>query len=290
MDLSVIIVSYNVSSLLKDCLRSVYEAFTGIKGEIFVVDNNSTDDSCSMIRHEYPEVILISNMINKGYASANNQALALARGRYVLLLNPDTIVGKTCFTRCIDFMDNHKDGGALGVRMEDANGIFLPESKRALPSLSSAFFKSFGFSYLFPDSEIFNRYYLSSVGNYETARTEVIAGAFMFIRREILEKTGYLDEDYFMYGEDIDLSYKILKAGYSNYYCPEIVITHLKGRSTGKNSYDDISHFYKAMRIYVRKRHKEGIFPCCKGLLLTGIFFREGLALTNRFLRITFNK
>lgn len=285
MDLSVIIVSYNVSDLLRNCLRSVYKACENIDSEIFVIDNNSSDDSYSMIRREYPGIILISNPVNAGYAAANNQALRIARGKYALLLNPDTLVNMNSFALCINFMNSHIDAGALGVKMTDGAGLYLPESKRTLPSLSSTFSKSFGLSRLFPDSKKFNSYYLTSVGNDETARTEVISGAFMFIRKEILGKTGLLDEDYFMYGEDIDLSYRILKAGYHNYYYPSVEITHFKGRSTARDNYEDILFFYKAMKIYVRKRSEEGVFTCPR-LIITGIIFRESFALFNRFLKI----
>jgi GT2 family glycosyltransferase len=184
-------------------------------------------------------------------------------------------------------MDSHPDAGALGVKMINGEGEFLPESKRSLPSVGSAFFKSFGFSSLFPRSALFNRYYLTSVGKDETARTEVISGAYMFIRREVLDKTGLLDEDYFMYGEDIDLSYRILKAGYFNYYFPEVIITHYKGCSTPRNHYNDILNFYSAMRIYLRKRSAEGEFRYSSYLMTAGIIMRKSLAVLNRFLKIS---
>ncbi|MBK9390616.1 MAG: glycosyltransferase family 2 protein [Bacteroidetes bacterium] len=290
MDLSVVIVSYNVSGYLKACLESVIQATEFIDAEIFVVDNNSSDDSCSMVSSEFPGVTLIRNNTNTGYAAANNQALKLCRGRYVLLLNPDTIVMANTFTKCIGFMDSHIDAGALGVKMTDGDGIYLPESKRSLPSVSSAFFKSFGLSFLFPESKLFNKYYLLTVGNDETAETEVIAGAFMLIRKNVLDITGLLDEDFFMYGEDIDMSYRIIQAGFRNYYFPETNITHYKGRSTPRDNYKDILDFYKAMRIYVRKRRTEGLFRFSHFILDTGIFFRETLALFNRFLTLKFRR
>lgn len=285
MDLSVIIVSYNVSEYLRLCLTAVEKARKSIDCEIFVVDNNSVDNSCSMVKMEFPDVILIANKTNAGYAVANNQAIKLASGKYTLLLNPDTIVEEEAFIRCIGFMESHTDAGALGVKMVNGEGEFLPESKRALPSVASAFFKSFGLSYLFPHSEVINRYYLPVKGCDETAKSEVISGAFMFIRRETLNITGLLDEDYFMYGEDIDLSYRILKAGYLNYYFPEVTITHFKGCSTPRHSYDDIFNFYNAMRIYVRKRYATGKFRCVSYILLSGITIRETFALGNRFFK-----
>jgi GT2 family glycosyltransferase len=243
-----------------------------------------------MITEEFPDVRLIRNKTNAGYSVANNQAIRLSCGRYILLLNPDTLVEKETFIRCLRFMDSHPDAGALGVKMINGDGEFLPESKRSLPSFGSAFFKSFGFSDLFPMSKVFNRYYLSAVGIDEMAKTEVIAGAFMFIRRNILDITGLLDEDFFMYGEDIDLSYRIMKAGYSNYYYPEVKIIHFKGCSTPRHNYEDLFNFYNAMRIYVRKRSAEGKFRFCLYILLAGIYFRESIALLNRFLKLVISR
>jgi len=290
MDLTIVIVNYNVCYLLRQCLKSVSKASIGIDCEIYVVDNNSSDASCSMISEEFPEVRLISNTFNAGYSYANNQALRLARGKYVLLLNPDTIIDNDSLYKCLRFMESHADAGAMGVKMVNGDGEYLPESKRSFPSMSSAFFKSFGFSYLFPVSRIFNRYYLMSVGTEETSKTEVISGAFMLIRKEVLSVIGLLDEDFFMYGEDIDLSYRIVEAGFSNYYFPEVEITHFKGCSTPRDNYYDLIHFYKAMRTYVRKRYSEGKFRYSYLLLISGIYLREILALINRFIGINVEK
>jgi len=287
MELSVIIVSYNVREYLKNCLYSAIKACVEIKGEIFVVDNNSGDGSVEMVRNEFPEVIIISNTVNKGFSAANNQAIKQAVGQYILLLNPDTLVEEDSFSKCLAFMKNHPDAGALGVRMVNGQGRFLPESKRSLPTPATAFFKTFGFSSLFPGSRLFNRYYLPQVDCTETSVTEVIAGAFMFIRREALLKSGLPDEDFFMYGEDIDLSFRILQAGYQNYYFPEVQIIHFKGKSTSRDSYNDIFNFYNAMRIYSGKRHKEK-FSILYFLIIPAIYFREGLSIISRFLRINF--
>lgn len=289
MDLTVIIVSYNVADHLRKCLITVNKASQGIDCEIYVVDNNSDDNSCAMVKEEFPQYYLIKNQTNAGFSVANNQAIRLARGRYILLLNPDTIIEEEAFIKCIRFMDSHNDAGALGVKMVNGDGEFLPESKRALPSSGSAFFKSFGLSYLFPESKVLNRYYLPTIDIDETAKSEVIAGAFMFIRSETLKKTGLLDEDYFLYGEDIDLSYRILESGYFNYYFPEVKIIHFKGCSTPRRKYDDIFHFYKAMKIYIGKRTNEGKFRYSAYFIIPGIYLREALALINRFLKIAFN-
>jgi len=290
MELSVIIVSFNVRHFLKQCLHSVKKASENIDCMIFVVDNNSADDSCFMVEQEFPEVILIKNNVNVGFSAANNQAIKLAKGRFVLLLNPDTLVKEDTFSRCINFMNFHPDAGAMGVRMINGEGRFLPESKRALPTPETAFFKTFGLSFLFPESRLFSKYYLPHIDSFETSIAEIISGAFMFIRSQALSKTGLLDEDFFMYGEDIDLSYRLLQAGYNNYYFPEIQIVHFKGKSTGRDNFSDILHFYKAMRIYVRKRSEEGKFNYWRFLIIPSIYFREGLAHLNRFFRIIFHR
>jgi GT2 family glycosyltransferase len=287
MDLSVIIVSYNVREFLKNCLISVKKSSETIECEVFVVDNNSTDSSAEMVRDEFPEVKLIANTVNRGFSAANNQAVLESTGRYVLLLNPDTIVEEDTFSKCIDFMNNHPDAGALGVRMVNGEGRFLPESKRALPKPATAFFKIFGFSFLFPGSRVFNRYYLSHIDCNETSVTEVVAGAFMFINRKALLIAGLPDEDFFMYGEDIDLSYRILRAGFHNYYFPEVQIIHFKGKSTGRNNYSDILNFYSAMRIYSKKRHEEK-FTLLYFLIIPAIYFRQGCSVLIRFFRKNF--
>jgi GT2 family glycosyltransferase len=201
-----------------------------------VVDNDSIDGSVEMVRKQFPEVKLMVNTENVGFSRANNQALKIATGEYQLLLNPDTIVEDDTFRKIVAFMDAHPDAGALGVKMMDGKGKFLPESKRGLPTPSVAFYKIFGLAKLFPKSKRFGRYHLGFLDKEQTHEVEVLSGAFMLLRKEALEKAGLLDEDFFMYGEDIDLSYRITKAGYKNYYYPEARIIHYKGESTKKNS------------------------------------------------------
>lgn len=253
MRLSVIIVSYNVYPFLDNCLRSVQQALDGIDGEIIVVDNASVDRTPQFIHDHFPSVKLISNKENVGFAKANNQGLAICRGEYVLLLNPDTVVSENTFSICIDFMNKHPDAGAIGVRMLDGSGRFLPESKRGLPTLRATFMKMTGIYNLFPKSSFMNSYYKGNIGEMETSRIDVLCGAFMFIRRSTLDKTGPLDESFFMYGEDIDLSYRITKAGYSIYYLPTTNIIHYKGESTRKSSLNYILTFYQAMLIFTNK-------------------------------------
>ena len=279
MKLSIIIVSYNVYPFLDNCLRSVRQALEGLNGEIIVVDNASVDHTVTQLHQHFPDVQVIANRENKGFATANNQAIAIARGEYILLLNPDTIVSGDTFQKCISFMDEHPDAGALGVRMIDGTGRFLPESKRGLPTLSASFMKMTGLYKLFPKSPKWNRYYQGHIAEKETAKIEVLCGAFMFMRRTALERSGYLDEDFFMYGEDIDLSYRITKAGYSIYYFPETSIIHYKGESTKKSSLNYILTFYEAMLIFTDK-HPE--FKGQKLLIKPAIYFHGALQLVRQ--------
>ena len=289
MELSIIIVSYNVKEYLRNCLYSVKRAAEGIEHKVFVVDNNSKDGSPEMVRTEFPGVTLIANSTNRGFSFANNQAVRISSGEYILLLNPDTITGEDTLVKCLKFMEEHPDAGILGVKMVNGEGVFLPESKRALPTPATAFFKVTRLNRLFPSSDLFNRYYLPGINNSETSTVEVIPGAFMFIRREAFSKTGLLDEDYFMYGEDIELSYRMLQTGYKNYYFPEVSITHFKGKSSERNSYSDILHFYRAMRIFSLKRHIEKFSPFYY-LIIPGIWLSEFLALGGRAIRISRSK
>ena len=252
MKLSVIIVNYNVKYFLEQCLHSVRKASAGLACEVFVVDNSSVDGSVQMVEDKFPEVQLIANHDNVGFSKANNQAIRISKGDYVLLLNPDTIVEDDTFTKIISFMDNHGDAGGLGVKMVDGKGKFLPESKRGLPTPIVAFYKIFGFSKLFPKSKTFGQYHLSFLDKDKIHQVDILSGAFMLMRRSALDKTGLLDESYFMYGEDIDLSYRIVKAGYKNYYYPETRIIHYKGESTKKSSVNYVVVFYQAMAIFAK--------------------------------------
>lgn len=253
MRISIIIVSYNVYPFLDNCLRSVRQAMQGMAGEVWVVDNASVDRTPQLVQEHFPEVHLITNSDNKGFAYANNQALKQAIGEYVLLLNPDTVLSGDTLKVCLQFMDAHPDAGAVGVKMLDGSGRYLPESKRGLPTLWSSFMKMSGLYRLFPRSAVWNNYYQGHVGENETAKVEVLTGAFMCIQKKALDKTGLLDEDYFMYGEDIDLSYRLTKAGYAIYYLPATHIIHYKGESTKKTSLNYLLTFYQAMLIFTRK-------------------------------------
>lgn len=283
MKLSVIIVNYNVKYFLEQCLISVFKSLKGIDGEVFVVDNASADGSCQMVKQRFPRVILIENKENFGFSYANNQALRMAKGEFVLLLNPDTVVEEHTFSRCITFMRQYPDAGSMSVKMIDGKGKFLPESKRAMPSPMVSFYKIFGLSRLFPRSRIFARYHLGHLDEDETHQIEILPGAFMFIRREALNKAGLLDESFFMYGEDIDLSYRIINCGYKNYYYPGTTIIHYKGESTKKGSINYVLVFYKAMMIFARKHFSKKNASLYILLIYLAIYFRAGLSIMKRF-------
>jgi Predicted glycosyltransferases len=254
MKLSIVIVNYNVAYFLEHCLLSVRKALVGVEAEVFVVDNNSVDNSLQMLSDKFPEVKVIANKENYGFAKANNQAICISSGEYVLLLNPDTVVAEDTFTKTLFFMDSHPEAGALGVKMINGEGRFLKESKRGFPSLWAAFCKMSGLTALMPHSKKYAQYYMGHLPENQVNQVQVLAGAFMLLRREALDKAGGgLDEDYFMYGEDIDLSYQITLAGYKNYYYPLTSIIHYKGESTKKASLNYVYTFYNAMAIFAKK-------------------------------------
>ena len=252
--LSIVIVNYNVCGFLEQCLLSLADAVKEIPHEIFVVDNASTDGSDTYIPRRFPQVKYIYNTENVGFARANNQAMALSSGRYVLLLNPDTVVGESVLSEACRFLDDHPDAGALGVKMLDGDGRFLPESKRGFPSPWVSFCKIFGLAKMFPRSPRFGRYHLRYLDENEINRVDVLSGAFMLLRRSTLDRCGLLDEQFFMYGEDIDLSYRMTLTGQHNYYLP-LRIIHYKGESTKTESLRYVRIFYQAMLIFLRKHY-----------------------------------
>jgi GT2 family glycosyltransferase len=281
--LSVIIVNYNVKYFLEQCLRSVVNASKNCNVEIFVVDNNSIDDSVELVKTKFPEVILIDNKTNLGFSKANNQAIKQANGKYVLLLNPDTVVAEDTFEKVIAFMDDNLVAGGLGVKMLDGKGNFLPESKRGLPTPLVAFYKIFGLSKLFPKSKTFGKYHLGFLDKDKTHEVDVLSGAFMLLRKETLDKIGLLDEDFFMYGEDIDLSYRVIKGGYKNYYFSETSIIHYKGESTKKSSVNYVFVFYNAMIIFAKKHFSQSNAQLFSFFINLAIYFRAAMAISYRF-------
>ena len=269
---------------LEQALISVSKASTNLDIEVFVVDNNSADGSVEMVKAKFPSVKLIINELNVGFSKANNQAIAEATGEYILLLNPDTVIEVDTLDKCVAFMNAHPQGGGLGVKMIDGKGDFLAESKRGFPTPWVAFYKIFGLAKLFPKSKKFGHYHLGYLDKHKTHEVEVLSGAFMVLRKSVLDKIGVLDEDYFMYGEDIDLSYRIIKNGYKNYYFADTRIIHYKGESTKKTSVNYVFIFYKAMIIFAQKHFTSNNTGAFKLLIHLAIYFRAFIALSNRIL------
>ena len=270
MKLSVVIVSYNVRELLTACIDSVVKAAEGIDTEVFVVDNDSADDTVEVIACDYPSVHLINNKENLGFSKANNIAIRQSEGEYVLLLNPDTVVAEGTLRGAVEFMDQHPEAGGAGVRMHNADGTLAPESRRAVPTPMVAARKMLGFT---------KRYYMSYLPWDKPGKIEVISGAFMMLRRKAIDQVGMLDEDFFMYGEDIDLSYRLLKGGWQNWYLP-LDIIHYKGQSTVKSDFRYVHVFYQAMLIFFRKHYSHLSFFFTLPVKIA-IYFRASLALVD---------
>ena len=254
MKLSIVIVNYNVKYFLEQCLCPIEQAAKDIDHEVIVVDNASTDGSTGYITGRFPKVKWIASKENNGFSKGNNSAFGQSEGKYILMLNPDTIVTHEALEGCISFMDNHPEAGACGVYMLRTDGTFAPESRRALPTPFVAFCKMSGLSKLFPKSRTFGRYYMQYLDKEKENPIDIMSGAYMFLRRSTIEKTGMLDENFFMYGEDIDLSYRILKEGFKNYYLPHRIL-HYKGESTNKSTYRYVHTFYRAMQLFFKKHY-----------------------------------
>ncbi|MEO6407070.1 MAG: glycosyltransferase family 2 protein [Ferruginibacter sp.] len=257
MQLSIIIVNYNVKYFLEQCLYSALKACEELKTEIFVVDNNSSDGSRAYLELKFPSVYFSWNTENVGFGKANNQALANAKGEYILFLNPDTIVAEDSLTKCIQYFETHKQAAAIGIHMIDGAGFFLRESKRSFPSPLASFSQMIGLAATFPGSKIFALYYAPQLAENQSGKVDVLAGAFIMVRKKILDKTGGFDEDFFMYGEDIDLSYRIQQAGFENHYFAGTSIIHFKGESTQQNKESYNRDFYNAMRLFIHKHYKQ---------------------------------
>ncbi|MDX2361453.1 MAG: glycosyltransferase [Crocinitomicaceae bacterium] len=286
--LSVIIVNYNVQYFLDQCLESVKKASKNLPIEIIIVDNNSVDGSIEMLQEKHNDCTLIINKDNVGFSKANNQAIHLSKGEYVVLLNPDTVVAEDTFEKTVAFMDVHSDAGGLGVHMVDGKGGFLPESKRGLPRPMVAFYKIFGLSNLFPKSKRFSQYHLGNLPENETNEIDILSGAFMLMRKTALDKVGVLDENFFMYGEDIDLSYRIQLSGYKNYYFADTSIIHYKGESTKKSSVNYVFVFYNAMIIFAQKHFSGKQAKLFSFLINLAIYLRAFLAICIRFIKRIF--
>lgn len=283
-DLSIVIVNFNVRYYLLNCIASILSSDTTIKFEIIVVDNASVDGSLEAVGELHPKIKLIANKENVGFSKANNQAIRIASGRYVLILNPDTLIQNDTLQKCIEYMDERTNVGALGVKMIDGNGKYLQESKRGLPTLANSFFKFTGINRLSPHSKLFNGYYAGHASSDQTCEIEVLTGAFFFTRRQILNQLRGFDEDFFMYGEDIDLSKRILDLGHKIVYLANTRIVHFKGESTKKASISYVSRFYNAMGIYFSKHVNKGDFNLIASSIQILIFLFGVLAYVKGFL------
>src|SRR3990172_1751398 len=285
MDLSVIIVNYNVRDFLENALASAREAMKGIDGEVIVVDNASDDGSVEMVGRKFPGVRMVANDRNIGFAAANNIALRLSRGRYMLLLNPDTIVKEDTFQIIIRFLDTHPDAGLAGCRILNPDGTLQLACRRSFPTPWVAFTKIVGLASLFPRSRLFGRYNLTYLDPEQPAEVEAISGSFMVIRREAQQQVGLLDEMFFMYGEDLDFCYRLNTSGWKIFYVPETQIIHFKGESSKKSYFEHRLIFYRDMRIYVRKHFHKGrqFFP--SWFLIFAIYLRTLLSFLNSMLR-----
>lgn len=272
MDLSIIIVNYNTRQLTLDCLQSVYRSQGSYTYEAIVIDNASTDDSVSRIQAEYPQAQLISNDDNVGFSRANNQGIRIAKGRYILLLNSDTIVEPLTLNTMITFMDTHPDCGASGCKVVLPDGSLDKACRRGFPTPSASFYYAFGIAKLFPTKPRFNQYQLGYLSPDETYPIDCLVGAFMMVRREAIDQVGMLDEEFFMYGEDIDWCYRIKKADWQIYYVAETKITHYKGASSRRKPFKIIYEFHRAMHLFHRKHYRQKYSILTNGLVYTGIW------------------
>jgi GT2 family glycosyltransferase len=258
MQLSVIILNYNVRYFLEQCVLSVQKALENIEGEIIVVDNDSSDDSCEMMKQRFPSVTLIVNKENSGFPKGNNIGVAAAKGEYLCILNPDTVVAEDTFIKVLAFAKQHTDLGIVGCKLIDGTGNFLPESKRGVPTPWVAFTKIMGLYKIFPKSSLFNRYYAQHIKENETGKVAILVGAFMVLKRDLYLEVGGFDEDCFMYSDDIDLSYMVLQKGKSNYYFHETTVIHYKGESTIKDGVY-MKRFQEAMHFFYKKHFRVSV-------------------------------
>lgn len=283
MDISVVIVNYNVREFLNNALIPLFKSLEKFTSEVFVVDNASDDGSVELIQKNFPQVHLIANTTNVGFAKANNQALALARGKYILLLNPDTLIQEDTFENLIHFFEANTQAGMVGCKILNPDGSLQLACRRSFPTPWTAFTKTFGLSALFPKSKIFAKYNLTYLDPDQTCEVDAISGSFMMLTKKVYENIGGLDETFFMYGEDLDWCFRVQKAGYKVYYVPTTSIIHYKGESTKRSDIDELKVFYNAMRLFVRKHHAGS--PFFEWFIYSGIYFRKILADSARLIK-----
>ncbi len=284
VDVSIIVLNYNTCRLTMDCLRSVYDSVTNFFYEIILIDNNSRDDSVERISREFPGVMLIANSENVGFARANNQGMEVASGRYVLLLNSDTVVRKDTLETMISFMDNRPDLGASGCKVILPDGSLDKACKRGFPTPSASFYYAFGFSKLFPDKPRFNGYQLGYLDPDQDYPVDCLVGAFMLLRRKTIDQVGGLDEDFFMYGEDLDWCFRIKEAGWGIYYYPQTSIVHLKGGSARRRPFKIVYEFHRAMILFHRKHYSKRYNSMINGAVYAGVGVKFLLSLVRNAL------
>lgn len=281
MDVSILVVNYNTCQLTVDCLRSVYASKTEYRYEVILIDNNSSDDSVAVISEQFPQARLIENTQNTGFAKANNQGMEIAQGRYILLLNSDTIVQQDTLQTMVAFMDNNPLTGAAGCKVILPNGSLDKACRRGFPTPSASFYYAFGLSKLFPDNPRFNQYQLGYRDPDQEYPVDCLVGAFMLVRRETVEQVGGLDEDFFMYGEDIDWCYRIKQAGWGIHYYPRTQIIHVKGGSARKRPVKIIYEFHRAMILFHRKHYRSKYSIFVNGAVYLGVGLKLLLALVS---------
>jgi GT2 family glycosyltransferase len=286
MDLSILIVNYNTRELTLNCLRSVLESDTSYEFEVIVIDNSSKDDSVAQIQRHFPQVQLIANDRNVGFAKANNQGINIAKGRYILLLNSDTIVQKDTLETMLRFMDEHPQVGAGGCKVVLPDGSLDKACKRGFPTPSASFYYAFGIAKLFPSHPRFNQYQLSHLDPDDEYPVDCLVGAFMLVRREAIEQVGLLDEEFFMYGEDIDWCYRMKQAGWQIYYYPRTQIIHYKGASSRRKPFKIIYEFHRAMILFHRKHYRHKYSRLVNGLVYSGVAVKFGITLIRNKLRL----
>jgi GT2 family glycosyltransferase len=280
LDLSIIIVNYNVKEFIQNLLHSVVKAASGIQYEVIIVDNASNDGSIDFLKEKFPDVKLIANSVNRGFSRANNQGLAVSKGEYLLLLNPDTLLREDTLKRMIDFFKSTPDAGLAGCKILNPDGTLQLACRRSFPGPWTSFCKVTGLGTLFPNSRIFARYNLTYLDENQTYEVDAVSGSFMMLKREVYEKIGGLDEQFFMYGEDLDLCYRVQKAGYKVYYVHNTQIIHYKGESTKRSGLDETKIFYEAMNLFVKKHLSSSILV--EAILHSAIAFRKFFAFLGR--------
>ncbi len=285
IDVSILILNYNTCGLTMDCIRSVYDSVTNYSYEIILIDNNSRDHSVESISKEFPDVLLIANSENVGFARGNNQGMEAASGRYVLLLNSDTVVRKDTLETMVSFMDSRPDLGASGCKVILPDGSLDKACKRGFPTPSASFYYAFGFSKLFPDRPRFNGYQLGYLDPDLDYPVDCLVGAFMLVRRATIEQVGGLDEEFFMYGEDLDWCFRIKEAGWGIYYYPQTSIVHLKGGSARRRPFKIVYEFHRAMILFHRKHYSKRYNSMINGAVYAGVGVKFTLSLVRNMLK-----